>query len=330
MSDKIKISAETYSNNLDFYTLSKLLLQSKSTDKQLIILQKTVSECKKMDELAEYIMQAGFTKLDYILAAFSHLDGVKLAAYIDTAIDLLLIKDLVLKEAKVYAAQEFKKEIREISDLLSIEYDVSGTHLPYGQRVISALMVYALTNTNRDSSFVISASEDRTKEFAVKCKNLADKFSLNLNSMFQIIMDESVNQSIKADAGVGYESRVSQALMPIVGDLLGHAHDSKIQAVEYDNRFTYNGKKCGISAKRTLRERYKQNLEHTDLLDVDYMFVITLGLDLNETTMNNILSKNGNYIIVSKEQYELKAFLQNNDKIIPSDKIKQYFDKIIK
>lgn len=48
----------------------------------------------------------------------------------------------------------------------------------------------------------------------------------------------------------------------------------------------------GVSAKRTLRERYKQNFENNNLLgDVDYMVLITLGIDLNKDKMDNILAK---------------------------------------
>ena len=48
----------------------------------------------------------------------------------------------------------------------------------------------------------------------------------------------------------------------------------------------------GVSAKRTLRQRYKQNFENNNLLgDVDYMVLITLGIDLNKDKMDNILAK---------------------------------------
>ncbi|MCL2630914.1 MAG: hypothetical protein FWD49_05285 [Firmicutes bacterium] len=330
MSDKIQLQRNVYNDNLDFYTLTKLLLQAHLSDRQLILLQNIITANYGKGNLAESILAGGFTKIDYLLSIFSNTANNKLADYLDTAIDLLLIKDLVLKESKLYVAQEFKSEISKIADLLSIEYDISGLHLPYGQRVVSALLVFALTNICRDTVFLISASEDRLNCFLSKSKNLAEKYALNLTSMFQIITDECVNQSIRADAGMGYEARVTQTLFPLVNNLTGHAHDSKIKSVEYDNKFSFNGKLCGVSAKRTLRERYKQNLENTELLDVDYMFVVTLGLDLNETTLNNILSKNGNYVIVSKEQFALKEYLRTNDKVIPSDKIKESFVRIIK
>lgn len=77
----------------------------------------------------------------------------------------------------------------------------------------------------------------------------------------------------------------------------------------------------GVSAKRTLRERYKQNFENNNLLgDVDYMALITLGIDLNKDKMDNILAKKGIFIIVSGDVYDIpnNEHLRQNSKIIPS------------
>lgn len=139
-----------------------------------------------------------------------------------------------------------------------------------------------------------------------------------------------MNQSIKSDAGSSYESRVYNTLLPIVEDLKGHSHDKNIHSVEYDNTFIFNNKKCGVSAKRTLRERYKQNFEDVSLLEVDYMFVITLGIDLNEEKLLNILQKENHFVIVSKEQFESKSFLKENSRVIPSNNIPEKFNEIIK
>lgn len=82
--------------------------------------------------------------------------------------------------------------------------------------------------------------------------------------------------------------------------------------------------------KRTLRERYKQNFEDVSLLEVDYMFVITLGIDLNEEKLINILQKENHFVIVSKEQFESKSFLKENSRVISSNNIAQKFNEIIK
>ncbi|MCL1953142.1 MAG: hypothetical protein FWF58_00155, partial [Firmicutes bacterium] len=108
-----------------------------------------------------------------------------------------------------------------------------------------------------------------------------------------------------------------------------HSHDKNIPSVEYDNIFICNGKRCGVSAKRTLRERYKQNHDDVQNLEVDYMFVITLGIDLDSNKLDNILSKQGNFVIVSAEQYKLKSYFFTNPKVISSDDIKLGFDRLI-
>lgn len=134
-----------------------------------------------------------------------------------------------------------------------------------------------------------------------------------------------------SDAGQSYESRVEEKLLPIVDKLNGHSHDSKISSVEYDFTFELNDVKCGISAKRTLRERYKQNFEDVDFLTVDAMFLITLGIDLNEDKLNNILQKNGQYVIVADEVYEAKEYLKNNPRVLSSKNItKESIKNILK
>ncbi len=344
MSKKIKIDSKTYNSNLEFYTMLKLLIQCQLSDKQLIYIQETVDKNKK-----NIVADVGLLKillvdtnavvkenteknasLNYFLNTVETMGITMWCDFIDSCIDLLLVKDLILQESKLYAANEYRKELKNIKDLLSIEYDMSNIHLPYGQRVISSLLVFAFTDIKRTSEFVLENSEKSLKSFSKKLKYLMCKYHLNINNMFHIIMDESMNQSIKSDAGSSFESRVANSLSPIVEKLYGHSHDSKIPSVEYDNTFIFNGKLCGVSAKRTLRERYKQNLEDVSLLDVDYMFVITLGTDLNEDKLNNILLKEGVYVIVSQEEYESRLFLNTNLRVISSDNIKNSFISIIK
>lgn len=82
-----------------------------------------------------------------------------------------------------------------------------------------------------------------------------------------------------------------------------------------------NNIKVGASVKRTLRERYKQNFEDLSNLDVDYMILVTLGTDLNEDKLKNILQRDKIFIIVAKEVYESKVFLKNSNRVISSEKI---------
>ena len=139
--------------------------------------------------------------------------------------------------------------------------------------------------------------------------------------MFMIIVDESINQSIRSDAGQSYEDRVYSLLMTLSDKVEGHSHDKLIPSVEYDFTFDIDGNKYGVSAKRTLRERYKQNFEDIDFLTVDAMFLITLGIDLNEDKLNNILQKKGQYVIVAEEVYEAKEYLKNSPRVISSKQL---------
>jgi len=322
----------------------KLLIQCHLSDKQLIYIQKTVADnfsaiVKDVSMVKTLLIDTNalvkpdtdkYSSLNYFLNTIDTMDIKMWCDFIDICIDLLLVKDLILQESKVYAANEYKKELKSIQDYLSVEFDMSSIHLPYGQRVISSLLLYAFTDINRKNDFILSSSESSVKNFSYKVKKLSKSYNLNVNNMFHIIMDESMNQSIKSDAGSSYESRVAQSIAPLVQKLNGHSHDSKISSVEYDNTFIYNNKLCGISAKRTLRERYKQNFEDVDLLDVDYMFLITLGTDLNEDKLKNILQKKGIYVIVSQEEYDSRAFLNKSDRVISSKNLQTAFRNIIK
>ena len=340
---KINIDSLTYKNNLNFYTILKLLIQCHLLEKQLIYIQKVIIDnyliIKKDKSIVKTLILESNSSItanseknasvNYFLNTIDTMDAQMWLDYLDVAIDLMLVKDLILQESKVYVANEYRKELRNVSDLLSIEYDMSSIHLPYGQRVISSLLLYAFTNPNRKNDFILTSSENIIKNFSNKVKKLTRIYNLNINNMFHIIMDESMNQSIRSDAGSSYESRVAQTIAPIVQKLKGHSHDSKIPSVEYDNTFVYNGKLSRRNEKRTLRERYKQNLEDVDFLDVDYMFLVTLGTDLNEYKVNNIIQKKGIYIVVSQEEYDSREFLNKNKRVISSKNIEQAFNKII-
>jgi len=101
------------------------------------------------------------------------------------------------------------------------------------------------------------------------------------------------------------------------------------KGIEYDFIYSYQDKKIGISAKRTTRERWKQNWAHCVDLEVDVMFLITLGTDLNETKAQTVLSYQGWYIIVAKEIYDDNKYLKNIEKVFSSEKVKNSFLKFL-
>jgi len=344
--NNIEITDMVYSQNLYFYTILKNLVQIGFTERQLITLQDIISRHKDnykdnyMDfqtllvESSELIRE-GTKKYETFLNLVNLIDNEKYNAWVsmvDVAIDLMLFKDLILQESKAYVINQEKNTEKDIKDKLSLEYDMSNLCMPYGQKVISSLLVFALTNIERNTEFVMLSSGKTVKAISEKIKYLVDNYNINCNNMLLLIVDESVSQSIKSGAGQSYEKRVYLTLLGKVDNLDDTpSHDSNITAMEYDCTFELNGKKVGISAKRTLRERYKQNHEDIDILDVDYVFLVTLGTDLNKDKLDSIIQKNGIYVVVADEIYNAREYLKNNDRVISSINLtRENLEKIIK
>jgi len=325
----LEIKEGIYRDNLLFYTVLKNLLQCKFNERQLIQLQEvllTNKETLNSDKMKKFLLSSivkeGTTKYEDFCILVNMCKRNNYAQWVellDLSIDLLLIKDLIREEAKAYARSKYKEKIEKIKDKLSLEYDMASLELPYGQRVISSLLVYALTSLDRDTDFLMENSKKMVKDIKIKLQQVTEKYKININNIFMIIVDESVNQSIKSDAGQSYEKRLHSLLMNIGENVKEHVHDEMIPSVEYDFTFEIGSELVGISAKRTLRERYKQNFEDVDFLSVDHMLLITLGTDLNSDKLNNILQKNGLFVVVSREVYDTKEYLVNNPRVIPSD-----------
>lgn len=322
-----------YNNNLEFYKILKQLIKCKLTTGQYINLQEILFSSRLNDissnNLKELILnndkicKNNTKKYEDFLNLVNIMDSIsikKWIEFVDLSIDLIEIKDLILTETKIYTKFEYQNKIFNIKDKLSLEYDMLGLDIPYGQRVISALLVYFITdiNSNEEKYFLTKTINDVIEKIQNKVKILIKNYEININNIFSLIVNESINQSIISDAGVSYEDRISQVLANISDSYNGQSHDKNLNAVEYDFTFIIDNKLIGVSAKRTLRERYKQNWEEVEKLEVDYMCLITLGTDLNENKLNTILSKKGIFIVISNEIYEINKFMKNNNRIISS------------
>lgn len=342
---QIEINDYIYSQNLYFYTILKNIVQMGFSERQLITLQDIIMKNREnyKDKSIDFqnmlmesseIIREGTKKYEIFLNLVNLIDDEKYDAWtsmVDVAIDLILFKDLILQESKTYVINQEKNTENSISDKLSLEYDMSNLCLPYGQKVISSLLVFALTNIERDKEFIMLSSGKCVKAINQKIKYLVDNYNINCNNMLLLIVDESVSQSIKSTAGQSYEDRVYLSLLGKVDNLKTHSHDSNISAMEYDFTFEIQNKKVGISAKRTLRERYKQNHENIDVLDVDYVFLVTLGTDLNKDKLESIIQKNGIYVIVADEIYNARDYLKNNPRVITSAQLsRESLELIIK
>jgi hypothetical protein len=93
-------------------------------------------------------------------------------------------------------------------------------------------------------------SKDNLKERLIEAK--VDGLPL-----ISLIIDESVNQSLKGMAGSSYHERIKEIFSELLNLKLvsEKKSDSKNKGIEYDFVYSYQKKKIGISAKRTLKER---------------------------------------------------------------------------
>lgn len=343
------IEKEIYINNLNFYKVLKQLLKCKFSDKQLIYFKEMlISSDKKTIDIFSYknlFLEnkeictpsiARYSDFSLLINLIDILGDEKWVNFIVVGLDLLSIKELILVEAKQYTKNYYEKSILEIKDKLSIKYDVLSLDIPYGKRVLSKLLAFFIC----DSSEFVNSTQDimlskifnrkEIKELKDKFNELKLKYKISIEGIYSLIISESVNQSILSEAGSSYENRVSQTLLNVAEKLEGHSHDKNINSHEYDFKFTIEDKEIGVSAKKTLRERYKQNFEDVSLLEVDYMCLITLGIDLNEAKLNNILAKEKYFIIVSDEIFQNTKYLKENSRVLSSKNLtKENIKKLI-
>lgn len=220
-----------------------------------------------------------------------------------------------------------------IKDKLSLTYDDLSLTAPHSYRTLASII------SSNGKKQVFSSDEfwktiSKEKEEIFSNNNLKERLiqeGIHGLPLISLIIDESVNQSIKSQAGTHYHERVKETFNKLTDcQLISEKKiDSKKRGVEYDFIYSYQGKRIGISAKRTLRERWKQNWDDCANLEVDTMFLITLGTDLNENKAQIILSYQGWHIIVAQEVYEDKEYLKNNVKVFSSEKVKNNFLKIL-
>lgn len=337
------ISKNEYENNLLFYTILKNLIKCHLSENKMILLEQLIEGNKELGFskligfLERNVVNENVKAYEDYTTLLNLCDEKNYNMWIDLtilSIELLLSKNLILEEAKSYAKIQYDDGLASHKDKLSFGYDMVNLEYPYGQRVISALLVYTITNVNRENEFILETSGKSVKKLNDRIKEVTSRYSINANNIFMIIMDESINQSIISTAGSSYESRVNSVLLNISNNVHNRAHDKFINSVEYDYTFELDGKVYGVSAKRTLRERYKQNFEDVNQLSVDAMFLVTLGIDLNEEKLNNIMQRHGYYVVVAQEIYDSKQYFKKNGRVISSknfndESLRKLFNKFI-
>jgi hypothetical protein len=304
-----------------------------------ILLQKfSASELKKLKEsrnpLNEINQKAKPSKTNGFDVGWKVIkENSEIGKFLPLAVSLLLYKDWVKERTKKYLENHKFPQFLRMEDKLSLNYDDFLLTQPYSYRVLARLMSSngksTLFQTDKFWEEILTEKEeflnkDNLKERLIEAK--VDGLPL-----ISLIIDESVNQSLKGMAGSSYHERIKEIFSELLNLKLVSEKkaDSKNKGIEYDFVYSHQEKKIGISAKRTLKERWKQNWDDTRNLEVDIMFLITLGIDLNKDKAQTILQKQGWYIIVASEMYESQDYFQNNPKVFASNQVKgDFLDKV--
>lgn len=336
MSNRINIHDEIVDNNLVFYMFLKSITKIKFTESQFDNFSRELKEITMNKDTIyqqiEYIMKnkdivgnsaKRNNEIDHLLGViYESNDHEKMYYLLEGAVYIYSYKDLIISESKAKSANLYTVEDEE-PDFLSLKYDINSIKNPYSLRVVTSLFISALIN---DNTFISNDSVEIIHNIKNKVDTLENNYYINSETMFSIIMQESVNQSIISDAGNNYESRIQRTLVKEGFEVTPNSHDDRLTSVEYDFKFKVNKYTIGISAKRTLRERYKQNHRSVSELGVDKMLIITLGTDLNEAKIDNILTLQGQYILVSAEIYNSKDYMKQNERVFSSDNLGELFD----
>ncbi len=190
--------------NLYFYKILKTLVQTHLTEMQLIKLQIVVSKNKKnynTDEMQEFLLNAGIVKEntskyeDYqkLINLINPDNYDAWTSMLDIGIDLILFKNLILEEAKIYIINKNKEIEKKMDNKLSLAYNTSKLCMSYNQKVMSSLSSYTLTNTERETMFIMSTSNKTIKEIQHKLKYIANNYNINCNNIMPLIVNESTN-----------------------------------------------------------------------------------------------------------------------------------------
>ena len=207
------ISKNEYKNNLLFYTILKNLIKCHLSENKMILLEQLIEENKELgfskliEFLGQNVINENIKAYEDYTTLLNLCDEETYNMWIDLttlSIELLLSKNLILEEAKSYAKIQYDDGLASHKDKLSFGYDMVNLEYPYGQRVISALLVYTITNVNRKNEFILETSGKSVKKLNDRIREVTSKYSINANNIFIIIMDDSINQSIISTAGSSY------------------------------------------------------------------------------------------------------------------------------
>ncbi len=326
-SQKLKIDKKQFDINLVFYNFLKKVTQAKLTDKQIndlleLHLSNQKLQAEDLRELLLDYVENNINRQDVsvIFDLVSEIDDKNLPIFL-FALKLNLVKDLLLQEAKI--ARSIKTHELVGLHQLSLAYDRVSTQVAYSTRISGALLslLFFEKLETGQTNFMSADTELFLRDLSKLCISLS-KRGLEPNQIFMLLFAESVNQSITSSAGSSYEDRIKNILigLGIDKDAIQKTHDDSDSSTEFDFFFIHNGRTYGISAKRTLRERYKQFIKTVQMSQIDVMLEITLGTDLRENIAKSIRS-HGVYLFVADEVYESKRYLQEIDGVFRASQL---------
>ncbi len=226
-------------------------------------------------------------------------------------LNILRFKNYILEKSKLYSENFIANNDIHIMDF---QYDQNMLNLPYSTRVSGALLIKVLFEDVNNSH--------KYKFYQSLINDINNIPRIDPETVLQIIFAESASQSIRSSSGSNYEDRFEKVLQTNGLSYEGQCFDNNLTAVEYDFKITLdNGNNIGVSAKRTLRERYKQNHENIDELEVNAMLLVTLGIDLNKAKVDHILAKPHHYIFVASDLYNQRDYFNKNEKVFPLNEL---------
>jgi hypothetical protein len=331
--NNLKLDKKKMELNLLFYSLLKELnsvkphVTSLSAIKE--ILYRYIDDIDQLQSQLDILIEALLEKDKYKTAEMLEIYKTELSTKtqvvaFQAAIKLYEVKGVLLEETKLHFASQAER-LHKLP-LLSLKYDSYSKAIPYSKRVSGALLtsIFFEKILNSQKDFLSEISEEFVNELVKECLYL-QKEGIDLDNMYSLMFQESINQSIKSTAGGSYEDRITQYLISIgiPKDSIEKVHDSEDKAFEIDHKITLDGKVVAISAKRTLRERYKQFIKTIQSTDnYDLFFTITLGTDLTKEKAESIRAHDV-YVFIADEIYLQKKYLSKIEGIYPISSLKE-------
>ncbi len=317
----IEVSNSHLTSNLLLYRNIKDIIQSKISKTQILKLievlnlalqSKGIFDDKKSALINsiqtissnEQVQERLLSLIEHSILEDRHFNVFRLS------LNILRFKDYILEKSKLYA-ENFRASGQ--LHIMDFQYDQNMLNLPYAVRVSGALLIRVL--------FADIRLKKKREFYGTLITDITAIRDIDPETILQIVFAESSSQAIRSLSESSYEKRFEQVLLSNNLTYEGQCFDINFPSVEYDFKIHLGDKSIGVSAKRTLRERYKQNHEMIEKLEVDAMILVTLGIDLNKAKIDYILAKEKHYIFVASDLYEELDYFNQNKRVFPLNEL---------